>query len=47
MPGERFVVSTLQSLAADLERHDIRPPAIIVVGDVVEVAQQARDSPDG
>ncbi len=47
MPGERFVVSTLTSLAADLERHDIGPPAIIVVGDVVEVAQQARYPADG
>jgi uroporphyrin-III C-methyltransferase/precorrin-2 dehydrogenase/sirohydrochlorin ferrochelatase len=38
MPGERTVLSTLGDLAADLERHDVRPPAIIVVGDVVAVA---------
>jgi uroporphyrin-III C-methyltransferase/precorrin-2 dehydrogenase/sirohydrochlorin ferrochelatase len=38
MPGERTVLSTLGGLAADLDRHDVRPPAIIVVGDVVAVA---------
>jgi uroporphyrin-III C-methyltransferase/precorrin-2 dehydrogenase/sirohydrochlorin ferrochelatase len=38
MPGERTVLSTLGDLAADLDRHDVRPPAIIVVGDVVAVA---------
>lgn len=38
MPGERTVLSTLTQLAADLERHGVRPPAIIVVGEVVAVA---------
>jgi uroporphyrin-III C-methyltransferase/precorrin-2 dehydrogenase/sirohydrochlorin ferrochelatase len=38
MPGERTVLSTLGRLGADLDRHDVRPPAIIVVGDVVAVA---------
>jgi uroporphyrin-III C-methyltransferase / precorrin-2 dehydrogenase / sirohydrochlorin ferrochelatase len=38
MPGERTVLSTLGGLAADLGRHAVRPPAIIVVGDVVAVA---------
>ncbi len=38
MPGERTVLSTLGDLAADLDRHAVRPPAIIVVGDVVAVA---------
>jgi uroporphyrin-III C-methyltransferase/precorrin-2 dehydrogenase/sirohydrochlorin ferrochelatase len=38
MPGERTVLSTLGDLAADLVRHAVRPPAIIVVGDVVAVA---------
>ena len=38
MPGERTVLSTLGDLAADLAAHDVRPPAIIVVGGVVAVA---------
>jgi uroporphyrin-III C-methyltransferase/precorrin-2 dehydrogenase/sirohydrochlorin ferrochelatase len=38
MPGERTVLSTLGELGADLERHAVRPPAIIVVGEVVAVA---------
>jgi uroporphyrin-III C-methyltransferase/precorrin-2 dehydrogenase/sirohydrochlorin ferrochelatase len=38
MPGERTVYATLATLAAELEAHDVRPPAIIVVGDVVAVA---------
>ena len=38
MPGERTVLSTLGEVGADLDRHDVRPPAIIVVGDVVAVA---------
>src|SRR5262249_37140389 len=38
MPGERTVLSTLDDLDADLDRHAVRPPAIIVVGDVVAVA---------
>jgi uroporphyrin-III C-methyltransferase/precorrin-2 dehydrogenase/sirohydrochlorin ferrochelatase len=39
MPGERTVLSTLGSLAGDLERDEVQPPAIIVVGDVVAVAR--------
>jgi uroporphyrin-III C-methyltransferase/precorrin-2 dehydrogenase/sirohydrochlorin ferrochelatase len=38
MPGERTVLSRLADLAADLDLHDVRPPAIIVVGEVVAVA---------
>lgn len=38
MPGERTVLSTLDDLAADLAAHAVRPPAIIVVGEVVRVA---------
>jgi uroporphyrin-III C-methyltransferase/precorrin-2 dehydrogenase/sirohydrochlorin ferrochelatase len=38
MPGERTVLTTLGELAQDLDRHAVRPPAIIVVGDVVAVA---------
>ncbi len=39
MPGERTVLSTLGSLATDLDRESVQPPAIIVVGDVVAVAR--------
>lgn len=39
MPGERAVFSTLGRLADDLAREAVRPPAIIVVGDVVRVAR--------
>jgi uroporphyrin-III C-methyltransferase/precorrin-2 dehydrogenase/sirohydrochlorin ferrochelatase len=38
MPGERTVLTTLGDLGADVARHAVRPPAIIVVGDVVAVA---------
>ncbi len=38
MPGQRTVLSTLDTLAADLAAHAVRPPAIIVVGAVVAVA---------
>jgi uroporphyrin-III C-methyltransferase / precorrin-2 dehydrogenase / sirohydrochlorin ferrochelatase len=38
MPGERTVLSTLGDLATDLSAGQVRPPAIIVVGDVVAVA---------
>jgi uroporphyrin-III C-methyltransferase/precorrin-2 dehydrogenase/sirohydrochlorin ferrochelatase len=42
MPGERIVLSTLGSLSKDLEVEDVRPPAIIVVGNVVAVAHPER-----
>jgi uroporphyrin-III C-methyltransferase / precorrin-2 dehydrogenase / sirohydrochlorin ferrochelatase len=42
MPGERTVLSTLGDLGTDLARHGVRPPAIIVVGDVVAVAHPER-----
>lgn len=38
MPGERVVVATLATLAERLASEDVRPPAIIVVGEVVRVA---------
>ncbi|KQW52882.1 siroheme synthase [Nocardioides sp. Root1257] len=38
MPGERTVLATLGTLADELVAHDVRPPAIIVVGEVVAVA---------
>ena len=42
MPGERTVLSTLGDLGADLVAQEVRPPAIIVVGDVVAVAHPDR-----
>ncbi len=42
MPGERTVLSTLGEVAADVEREKVRPPAIVVVGDVVAVANPER-----
>jgi uroporphyrin-III C-methyltransferase/precorrin-2 dehydrogenase/sirohydrochlorin ferrochelatase len=49
MPGERTVLSTLGTLAADLDAERVKPPAIIVVGDVVAVAHPERfnDRADG
>lgn len=41
MPTERTVLTTLGSLADDLTGHDVRPPAIIVIGEVVAVARPA------
>lgn len=42
MPEERTVLSTLGTLAADLAAEDVKPPAIIVIGDVVAVAHPSR-----
>lgn len=42
MPGESKVLSTLGELAGDLASHGVRPPAIIVVGEVVAVAHPER-----
>ncbi|MGY2703477.1 uroporphyrinogen-III C-methyltransferase [Nocardioides sp. HB32] len=41
MPGERTVLATLGTLAARLSEEAVRPPAIIVVGEVVAVAHPA------
>ncbi|GAA5119453.1 uroporphyrinogen-III C-methyltransferase [Alloalcanivorax gelatiniphagus] len=41
MPTERTVLSTLGDLAADLAAHEVVPPAIIVIGEVVAVARPA------
>jgi uroporphyrin-III C-methyltransferase/precorrin-2 dehydrogenase/sirohydrochlorin ferrochelatase len=38
MPTERRVLTTLVAAAAVLEREQIRPPAVVVVGEVVAVA---------
>lgn len=42
MPGERVVLSTLEALGADIEAEDVKPPAIIVIGEVVAVAHPER-----
>lgn len=42
MPTERVLFSTLGGLADDLAADPVRPPAIIVVGEVVGVARAAR-----
>ncbi|MGI8902036.1 MAG: uroporphyrinogen-III C-methyltransferase [Nocardioides sp.] len=42
MPGERTVLSTLGTVTADVERAQVRPPAIVVVGSVVSVAHPER-----
>lgn len=42
MPGERTVLSTLGEVAEDLSREGVRPPAIIVVGEVVAVGHPER-----
>jgi uroporphyrin-III C-methyltransferase / precorrin-2 dehydrogenase / sirohydrochlorin ferrochelatase len=42
MPGERTVLSTLACVAEDVVREDVRPPAIVVVGEVVAVAHPER-----
>lgn len=39
MPGERTVLSTLGTLGEDIESAGVRPPAVIVVGEVVRVAR--------
>ena len=38
MPGERTVLSTLATVGAAVESERVRPPAIVVIGDVVAVA---------
>nr|WP_232523817.1 uroporphyrinogen-III C-methyltransferase [Nocardioides sp. MAH-18] len=38
MPGQRTVYATLATLGGEITAHAVRPPAIIVVGDVVAVA---------
>lgn len=38
MPGERTLLSQLGAVADDVAREQVRPPAVVVVGDVVAVA---------
>jgi uroporphyrin-III C-methyltransferase / precorrin-2 dehydrogenase / sirohydrochlorin ferrochelatase len=39
MPGERTLVSTLDTVSEDMAAADVRPPAIVVIGEVVAVAK--------
>ncbi len=43
MPGERTLISTLATVADDMRREDVRPPAIVVIGEVVSVARPPRE----
>ncbi len=38
--NQRTVITDLQSLLVDIERHQVQAPALIVVGDVVELSHQ-------
>jgi uroporphyrin-III C-methyltransferase / precorrin-2 dehydrogenase / sirohydrochlorin ferrochelatase len=40
MPRQRVLTTTLERAAADAACHDIRPPAVIVIGDVVGLRQE-------
>lgn len=42
MPAERTVLSTLGTLGRDIEEQEVKPPAIIVIGEVVAVARPER-----
>lgn len=42
MPGERTLLSTLGEVEEDMAREAVRPPAIVVVGEVVAVANRGR-----
>ena len=43
MPTQRTINSTLEQVEGMVTREDIRPPAIVVVGDVVNVAAEITD----
>jgi uroporphyrin-III C-methyltransferase/precorrin-2 dehydrogenase/sirohydrochlorin ferrochelatase len=44
MPGERRLTSRLDRVAADVVRDRVRPPAIVVIGDVVGIATTEVDA---
>ncbi len=39
MPGQQVLTSTLGDLAADAERADVMPPAVVVIGEVVRLRE--------
>ena len=45
MPGGRTMLSTLGEVGVDMVRGSVRPPAIVVIGDVVGVARPDRYGP--
>ncbi|MFD8934155.1 uroporphyrinogen-III C-methyltransferase [Streptomyces sp. NPDC059578] len=45
--AQRRVDATLATVAATVEREGVRPPAVIVIGDVVRVGPQAPGDPTG
>ncbi|MFD7550019.1 MULTISPECIES: uroporphyrinogen-III C-methyltransferase [unclassified Streptomyces] len=45
--AQRRVDATLATVAATVEREGVRPPAVIVIGDVVRVGPQAPGAPTG
>jgi siroheme synthase len=40
MPGQQVLTSTLERVAADAARQQIKPPAVVVIGDVVGLRAQ-------
>ena len=39
LPGQQVVVTTLGRCVADCHSHDVHPPAVVVVGDVVRLRE--------
>jgi uroporphyrin-III C-methyltransferase / precorrin-2 dehydrogenase / sirohydrochlorin ferrochelatase len=47
MPTQRVLTSTLRHVAADAARYEVRPPAVVVIGDVVGLRGQLGAGPEG
>jgi uroporphyrin-III C-methyltransferase / precorrin-2 dehydrogenase / sirohydrochlorin ferrochelatase len=47
MPTQRVLTSTLRHVAADAARYEVRPPAVVVIGDVVGLREQLGAGPAG
>jgi len=47
MPTQRVLTSTLRHAAADAARYEVRPPAVVVIGDVVGLREQLGAGPEG
>jgi hypothetical protein len=43
-PNERVVVATLASIAAEAERTEVKPPAILLIGEVVRLREKLEKS---
>jgi uroporphyrin-III C-methyltransferase/precorrin-2 dehydrogenase/sirohydrochlorin ferrochelatase len=46
MPTQRVLTSTLRHVAADAARYEVRPPAVVVIGDVVGLREQLGAGPE-